>query len=87
MTKTDFAKMAISFVVGTGTKIIIKAIVKNNVDISKVTDKVAVEAATWVLSGLVASGAKKYTDSMIDELIAKWQEIKKGIDEGRHLSE
>lgn len=84
MTKTGIAKMAIGFVVGTGTKIIIKAIVRNNVDISKVADKVAVEAATWVLSALVAKGAKQYTDKMINDLISQWQEIKSKIDEARN---
>lgn len=83
MTKTDFVKTAIAFVVGAGTNKIVKAIIKNNISPEKVTDKVAIECAAFVLSGIAASACKKYTDEMIDDMIAKWQEMKSKIKEAK----
>lgn len=83
MTKTDLAKRAVSLVVGIGTRHIVTAIIRNNVSPEKVTEKVAIEAATWVLSGLVALKAKEYTDKMIDDLIDQWLKLKSQIKEAR----
>lgn len=83
MTKIDFAKKAVALVIGVGTKQIVTSIIRDHVDPEKVTDRIAIEAATWVLSALVAREAKRYTDEMIDELLSQWQKLKSQIKEAR----
>lgn len=83
MTKTDLAKRVVSFVVGAGTHKIVKAIINNNIAPEKVTDKVAVEAAAFVIGALVASACKEYTEKMIDDLIEQWTKLKSSIKEAR----
>lgn len=74
MTKTEIAKKATSFVVGFGTTKVVKQIIKNNVDVSKVTDKVAIEIAAYVLGMMLADATEKWTDTKIDKLVEWWTE-------------
>lgn len=83
MTKIDLTKRIVALIVGFGTKQIVVAIIRNNVSSEKVTDKIAIEAASWVLSALVASKAKEYTDQIIDELIDQWYKLKSSIKDTR----
>lgn len=71
MNKLDIAKLAISAVVGAGTTKIVVAIIKNNVQPDKITEKVAVASAAFVLGSMAADASKQYTDAKIDE-IANW---------------
>ena len=75
MTKTEIAKAVSTFVVGQTTASVVREIIKNNTDPKKVTDTVAVLVASYVIGAIAADSAKKWTDSKIDELIAKWQKF------------
>lgn len=86
MIKIDFTKRTVALIVGLGTKQIVTAIIRNHVDPDKVTDKIVIEAATWVLSGLVAQEAKHYTDEMIDNLVEQWTKLKSQIKEARQAN-
>lgn len=66
-TIAKFVKIAAATVVASGTKTIVAGIIENNVKIGKPKDKIAVTAATWVISGIVATAAKKYTDETVDD--------------------
>lgn len=66
-TVAKFVKIAAATVVASGTKTIVAGIIENNVKIGRPKDKIAVTAATWVISGIVATAAKKYTDETVDE--------------------
>jgi hypothetical protein len=72
MTKTDFAKAAVSLVVGTGTAKVVREIIKNNTTPEKVTDKAAIIIASYVLGAIAADASKVWTDAKIDKLIAWW---------------
>ena len=75
MTKTEIAKALTSFVVGAATSTVVKEIVKNNTDPEKVADKAAVIIASYVLGAIAADASKKWTDSKIDEIVAKWMKL------------
>jgi hypothetical protein len=67
----NVAKIAAATVSANGARKIIAGIVENNVTVGKPKDKIAVVAATWVLSGIVATACKKYTDNSIDSAVSK----------------
>lgn len=69
MSKTQLFKTITTFVVGAGTTRIVNGIVQTNVPTEKVTDKVAVTAASFVIGSMAADATKKYTDTAIDEVI------------------
>lgn len=73
MTKTEFAKGAVAFIVGTGTAKVVKEIIKNNTDPTTVTDKAAIVIASYVLGCIAADASKVWTDAKIDKLIELWQ--------------
>lgn len=72
--KTKIAKFAVSAVVVSGTSKIVKGVVENNTNPERLTDKVALYAGVWVLSGIVAEKAKKHTDAAIDNAVTWWDE-------------
>lgn len=72
MDKTKIVKGIASLVVGGVTAKVVKEIIQNNTDPSKVTDKAAVIIASYVLGAIAADAAKKWTDAQIDELIQWW---------------
>lgn len=73
MTKIEFAKTAVSFVVGSGTSKIVVGIISNNVRADKVTDQVAITSAGVVIGMMAADATKKYTDAKIDEIVDWWK--------------
>lgn len=73
--KLAVVKFVATGLVGLGTGKIIGSIIKNNVTPANIIEKVSVVAATAALSGLVTSGAKKYTDDIIDSIVAEVQPI------------
>lgn len=80
MNKLELAKLAVSAIVGAGTTKIVVAIIKNNTDPEKITEKVAIAAAGFVLGSMAADASKKYTDAKIDEAAKWWKEnVKKKI--------
>jgi len=79
ITKLDIAKKAVSVVVGAGVTRIVAGIIQNNTAPAKVTDKVAIVAAAFVLGSMAADATSKYTDAKIDEIAAWWKETKKEI--------
>lgn len=87
MNKLDLAKSAVSIVVGAGTSKIVGSIIKNNVSPEKLTDKVTIAAATFVVGAMVADATSMYTNAKIDELAAwcskKRDEFKGIIEESK----
>lgn len=68
------AKKAVNVVVGAGASKIVKGIIENNTDPSKLTDKVAIVGATFVVGAMVSDATSKYTDAKIDDLASWWNE-------------
>lgn len=67
-------KFAAAAVVGSGTSKIVKGIISAHVPLNTPKDKITVTAATWVLSGIVATAAKKYADDSIDGVVGSIME-------------
>ena len=67
MSKRDIAKKMTAFVVGAGVTKIVAGVIANNTAPTRVTDKVSIVAAAFVLGGIAADAASKYTDSQIDK--------------------
>ena len=74
--KTDIAKLAISFIVGSGVAIIVKGIVENNTDAQGVVDKTATWSASTVLGMMTADACKNYTDAQVDAVVEWWNNRK-----------
>ena len=80
MNKLDIAKGATSMIVGMGVTRTVNGIVKTNVPIVTIIDKVTVTASTFVVGSMAAASTKKYTDAKIDEFAKKFEEFKKNND-------
>ena len=80
MNKLDIAKGATSMIVGMGVTRTVNGIVKTNVPIVTIIDKVTVTASTFVVGSMAAASTKKYTDAKIDEFAEKFEEFKKNND-------
>ena len=80
MNKLDIAKGATSMIVGMGVTRTVNGIVKTNVPIVTIIDKVTVSASTFVVGSMAAASTKKYTDAKIDEFAEKFEEFKKNND-------
>lgn len=74
MKKLTIVKNAVSIVVGAGTTRIIAGIIANNTAPTKLTDKVAIVAAAFVLGSIAGKMVTEYTDAMIDQLAKAWKE-------------
>lgn len=72
MTKTEIAKVAVSFVVGGTTAKVVKEIIKNNTNPDTAADKAAVVVASYVLGAIAADASKTWSDAQIDKLITWW---------------
>ena len=80
MNKLDIAKAATSLIVGMGVSRTVNGIVRTNVPIVTIIDKVTVSASTFVVGSMAAASTKKYTDAKIDEFAEKFEEFKKNND-------
>ena len=74
MDKLEITKKVAGFIVGTGTTKIVYAIIHNNIDPEKITDKVTVISASVVIGGMAKDATKSYTDAKIDELATFYDE-------------
>lgn len=64
-------KFVAAATVGMGTKKIVEGVIGNNVPTpDNLRDKVIITAATWVISGIVTTAAKSYSDKIIDDTVA-----------------
>lgn len=72
MDKIAITKKAVSIVVGFTTAKVVKEIIRNNVAPDKVTDKVAIAIASYILGAIAATAASEWSDAKIDELIEWW---------------
>lgn len=70
MTRIALAKKATSAVVSFSVGRVLTIIIRNNVPQQTLADKVAVETSAFVIGGMVAQAASKYTDNTIDEIVA-----------------
>lgn len=69
------AKTVLKTLVGLGTGRITYAIINNNVEATepRVTDKVIVPLASFVIGGMAADAAERHTDKIIDDVVATWK--------------
>jgi hypothetical protein len=74
MDKVQIAKRAINVVVGAGVTRIVAGIIANNTNPDKVTDKVAIAGASFVLGSMAAEATTGYTDARIDSIVTWWRE-------------
>lgn len=82
MTKTEMAKKAAKFVVGASVGFTTRRIIKNNVhsdENEKRRHQVEAAIGGVVAGKMAAEAAESWTDRKIDELIAKFEDIKKSI--------
>ena len=70
MNKLELTKTVVSTIVGAGAAKIVNAIVQNNIEPEKTTDKVVVTSGSVVLGMMTADMTKQYTDAKIDQLAA-----------------
>lgn len=69
MTKNrELTKKVVGAVVQYGTGIVIYGVIRNNVAAERLDQKVGVAVASFVLAGMVADAARKYSDNTIDDL-------------------
>lgn len=76
MKKIEILKKTVSVVIGFGVSKIVHDIIANNVEIEKAHQKVTVPLASAAIGGVVAEASSKYTDSLIDDCAAVWDQIK-----------
>ena len=81
MVKIGTIKTIVSFVVGYGTRTIVKAIIDNNTSPETRKDKFAINICTIVLSGIAVSASKDYVDTKIDAWYGSWLGLNKFKDE------
>lgn len=72
MTKTDIVKAVVGWTVAAGTSLIVKGIIENNTAPEKLTQRVAIAAASIAIGGIAKDATRKYTDAQIDWLIDTW---------------
>lgn len=68
-------KFAASGVVAIGTSKIVGQVIKTHVTTETLIDKVTVTAAAWVLSGVVTTATKDYTNKTIDDIAGSISEV------------
>ena len=74
MTRIAIAKKVTSAVVSYSVGRVLTTMIRNNVPQQTLTDKVAVETSAFVIGGMVAQAASKYTDDMIDQIVAVFKQ-------------
>jgi hypothetical protein len=72
MTKIDFLKKAVSFIVGAGTTKIVHDVIANNVNIDNTAQKISVGSASLVIGAIASDVTSSYTDAKIDEAVIWW---------------
>lgn len=69
ITALSAIKFGVSGIVGIGTGKVVGKIIRNNAgDVTNLIDKVSMTAATWVISGIATTAAKKFTNDSIDDI-------------------
>lgn len=74
MTKIEIAKKIATTIVTIGTGKITSTIIRNNVPLNTITDKVTVVAAGLVIGSMAGDATSEYTDRKIDEAVAWYHE-------------
>lgn len=75
MSKTDIAKNVVGVVVAAGTAIIVKGIIENNTNVEKVTERIALYAASAAIAGIAKQRTRKYSDELIDKIVNTWNKV------------
>lgn len=68
MQKRSVVKFVASTIVGSGTGVIIKAIVKNNVDLDEPKNVVPAYSAAFVLGAMAADVSRQYISRSVDDV-------------------
>lgn len=87
VTKTYVAKSVISVVVCAGVSRVVAGIIETNVGSTSTKDQIAVAAAKIAITGILVTACKKYTDSMVDEVIDTVKTLTAAVEETIELSE
>jgi tetrahydromethanopterin S-methyltransferase subunit C len=83
MSNLEIAKKITSIVVGMGTGSISAHIIKNNVPMESVIQKITVPSAAIVIGMMASEATEKYTDAKIDKIVAAFKSAKTKIDEAQ----
>lgn len=87
MNKLEIAKKAVTIVIGLGASKISSSIIKNNVPVDSVIDKITVTSATIVIGMMAGEATKKFTGDKIDEIVAQISEAKTKLQEAQKTQE
>lgn len=80
MTKREMTKKIVGSVVGYGSGVIVYAIIRNNVPADiRIDRKISAAAASFVLGGLVAERAERYSNRIIDDFFNQFDKAKKSL--------
>lgn len=77
MTPREIAKKVAGVIVQYGSAIIVNGIIKNNVDTSRIDNKIAVGLSSIALGGIVADATANRSDKIVDDIFDTIDEIKK----------
>lgn len=68
-------KLVATGVVGMGVNKVVAGVIKNHVTVETLFDKVAVTAATWVITGIAVSRSEQYVSDHIDDVVATGHKV------------
>lgn len=66
-------KFATSVVVGAGTSTIVSKIIESNVEPDGIKEQITVPVASLAIGAMVADATRKYTDTLIDQVVDFYQ--------------
>lgn len=77
MDNRELTKKIVGYTAEYGTAIIIGAIIKNHVSVTRIDKRVAVAVATFAIAGVVAVRASRNIRAFVDEIFDGIDKIKK----------
>ena len=79
MNRIKVVKFVLGVIVSAGTTKIVAGFVRNNVTPTSMRDKITIIAATTVIGSIVVHAVKAHADSMVDEVVAGWNQAKERL--------
>lgn len=73
MNKIELTKTITKFVVGVSTSATVGAVIRNNVNPENTLQKVEIAIGAATVGAIAAEHAKRFTDQMIDEVVAAFR--------------
>lgn len=87
MNKIDIVKKAATIIVGLGASKISSGIIKNNVAVESVIEKITVTSASIVIGMMTGEATRKFTETKIDEVVAAIDKARNNIKEAQQTKE